>query len=428
MAGAHEDVAAVLQQRVHRNHEEAGERADQDHQRDGDGDAPHEDHDDDDDPHRDADRYHVDRAVERYEPGRHHGAGGDSDGADPLQYGRLRQGVAERDRGPLDHDELQRRARAPEQRRRGERYLSQLVAPEQLHAVRKLVDQEQRVLARRAVVHAGVGNIKIEDCRDRVEHHDDQDRSFGRAVDPGFDIREVDCEQSPRNRLADQHAAEQGPEYDRRDRQALDPAVGDDQPVVRQVLGEDAVLGRRISGGAEPDDAVGHEHRDVKGLSRLRQPRGYEHQQAAYDFHQVGDEHHPALGHRVGERADERGEYHVGNGEEELEQRRHPLRRRHLDQHRDRRDQQRVVGERREELRRHDDVEAERHAQSGRPARASEGRAGGGKNRQGAQRGRRAGVVKSRAASGAQCLRHFSSFMRLRHRFIPQIMRNVVEY
>ena len=72
-----------------------------------------------------------------------------------------------------------------------------------------------------------------------------------------------------------------------------------------------------------------------------------------------------ALGHRVRECADEGREPHVGNGEEELEQRHHPLRCRHLDQHRDRCHQQRVLGERREELRRHDDVETERHARTG---------------------------------------------------------------
>ena len=64
MAGAHQDVAAVLQQRVHRHHEEAGERADQ---RSSAGcamaDVADEDHDDHDEAHRDAERQHVDRAV-----------------------------------------------------------------------------------------------------------------------------------------------------------------------------------------------------------------------------------------------------------------------------------------------------------------------------------------------------------------------------
>ena len=41
------------------------------------------------------------------------------------------------------------------------------------------------------------------------------------------------------------------------DRRALDPAVGDDELLRRQQLGQDAVLGRRVGGGAEADDGVG---------------------------------------------------------------------------------------------------------------------------------------------------------------------------
>ncbi len=59
------------------------------------------------------------------------------------------------------HDELQRRAGAPEQRRGRERDLAQLVAPQQRHAVREVADQEERVLARRAMVDAGVGDGEL---------------------------------------------------------------------------------------------------------------------------------------------------------------------------------------------------------------------------------------------------------------------------
>ena len=51
-------------------------------------------------------------------------------------------------------------------------------------------------------------------------------------------------------------AAQQHAEDDRRHRRALDPAVGDDQLPRRQQLGQDAVLGGRIRGGAEADDRV----------------------------------------------------------------------------------------------------------------------------------------------------------------------------
>jgi hypothetical protein len=86
-----------------------------------------------------------------------------------------------------------------------------------------------------------------------------------------------------------------------------------------------------------------------------------EHGDAAEDLHRVGDEHHLALGQPVGERADPRREHHVGDDEEELEVRREPGRAVGLHQQRDGRDEQCIVGERREELRRHDDVEAGIH-------------------------------------------------------------------
>src|SRR6266568_26596 len=50
------------------------------------------------------------------------------------------------------------------------------------------------------------------------------------------------------------------------------------------------------------------------------------------------------------------GEYDVGHGKEELQQRYHPRRAVELQELGDRGDQQRVVGERAEELRRHDGV------------------------------------------------------------------------
>ena len=148
----------------------------------------------------------------------------------------------------------------------------------------------------------------------------------------------------------DQRAAEQYAEDDRADGGAFDPAVGDDELMRRQELGQDAVLRRRIRGGAEPDDRVGQQRMHVE-----------QHQRAAEDLDRVGDQHHATLRHRIGERADERREHtyettklcfsagviHAGSCSSP--------------QQRDRGDQQRVVGERRKELRRHDGVEAGFH-------------------------------------------------------------------
>src|SRR5262249_56660821 len=66
MARAHENVAAVLQERVHGHHEKTGERADQHHERDGYDDVAHEDHHDHDDAHRYAYRHHACRPVQRH--------------------------------------------------------------------------------------------------------------------------------------------------------------------------------------------------------------------------------------------------------------------------------------------------------------------------------------------------------------------------
>ena len=137
---------------------------------------------------------------------------------------------------------------------------------------------------------------------------------------------------------------------DRGDRRALDPAIRDDELMRRQELGQDPVLGRRIGGGAEAHDGVGGErvHED-------------QHQHAADDLDAVGDQHHLALRHRIGERADQGREQDVRQDEALLQARRHPAGLVEIAQQGDRGDQQGVVGERAEKLRRHDRVEAGLH-------------------------------------------------------------------
>jgi hypothetical protein len=130
----------------------------------------------------------------------------------------------------------------------------------------------------------------------------------------------------------------------------IDATVAHDELLRRQQLGEDAVLGRRVRGGAEADH-------------RVRQQRMHvgEHHRAANDLDRVGNEHDAALRHRVGERADHRREDDVRDDEALLQRGRHPCRVVELAQQRDRRDQQGLIGERREELRRDDRVEAGFH-------------------------------------------------------------------
>ena len=128
------------------------------------------------------------------------------------------------------------------------------------------------------------------------------------VVDAGVDERQIEGEQVARDARADQDAAEHHAEDDRADRQAFDPAVGLDQLGGRQVLGEDAVLGRRVGRRAEADDRIGGSGLHPNSISR--QPTTL----MVFD-----DEHHLALGQSVGEGADEGREHHVEDDEEELQ-------------------------------------------------------------------------------------------------------------
>ena len=72
-AGAHQVVAAVLQQRVHRHHEEAADRAQHDQERRGDPDVGQQVQADHQQAHRDAQRDDVGRLVQPHRHRRHHG-------------------------------------------------------------------------------------------------------------------------------------------------------------------------------------------------------------------------------------------------------------------------------------------------------------------------------------------------------------------
>src|SRR5437867_715872 len=74
MACGEENVTAVLQQRIHRHHEEARHRADHDQKRVDERHARHEDHPDDHDAHRDSGRQHVEGLPQGDEASRDHRA------------------------------------------------------------------------------------------------------------------------------------------------------------------------------------------------------------------------------------------------------------------------------------------------------------------------------------------------------------------
>jgi hypothetical protein len=87
-----------------------------------------------------------------------------------------------------------------------------------------------------------------------------------------------------------------------------------------------------------------------------------EDQAAAENLDQVGDEHHASLGHRIGKGADESGQQDVEQDERQLQQRGERSRGFHRRQQTDRDKYQRVVCQRRKELRRHDGIKTTIHS------------------------------------------------------------------
>ena len=154
-----------------------------------------------------------------------------------------------------------------------------------------------------------------------------------------------------RNHRANQLAAQQHPQDDGADRQPLNPAIGAHQLRGRQQLGQDAVLGRGIRRRPQAHDGVGQQ--------RMRPPQ---HQQAAQHLDGVADQHDPPFGHGIGKRPDKRGQHHVKQGKHGHQSRLLPLVRPRTAQKCDRGNEQGIVGQRAEKLRRHDGIETALHA------------------------------------------------------------------
>ena len=130
----------------------------------------------------------------------------------------------------------------------------------------------------------------------------------------------------------DEDAAQDHAQDDRRDGEAFDPTVRDDEFAGRQEFGEDPVLRGGVRGGADAHDRVGQKRVATE-----------EHQKAPAALEKVRDEHHAALRHAVREDPDPGGEADVAHDEEELQERRHPVGRLEARQKRDRGDEQGVV-------------------------------------------------------------------------------------
>ena len=340
MAGGQQHVAAVLQQGVHGHDEEAGQAAgDQQQQVDAPGgiDQRHQQHHQ---AHGRAHRQHRQRAAQRNAAGQdraHHGA----QRRHAHQDGGLVQLVAQVAAAPFDDDQLQRGAGAPEQGRDGQRDLAQLVAPQHADIAPEGAHEPDRVLLLRRVAHVRLRNHQVAQGRQQVDEGDHQDGRLGWRMHQLADEGMV--QQGVGHVRRDQQAAQHGAQDDGQHRQALDPAVALDQHGRRQHFGDDAVLGRRVGGGADADHAIGRAHQIRLVFRGDAQAGVREHQQTAGDLQGIGAEHHPALGEGVREGADEGGQHHVGQGEGPFHHGRQPVRPVQFLYQGDRRDEQRVV-------------------------------------------------------------------------------------
>ena len=341
----------MLQQGVHRHHEVTPHRADQHEQDDRDPPIGHEHHGDDQQPHRDTHGKHANRALERNVFCRQNGSQRDAERNDGGQLGGSFQAEFQGQRCPREHDQAQSCAGAPEQRGHGQRNLAERVAPQQPKAVPEVLHDEHRIAFLQLVVNGNPGDVQVDGCRDGIQQQDDDNCQFGRRIDAGFDQRQVDARENVGGELgADHNAAEDGPEDDCGHRQTFHPAVGEHQFLVREVFGQDAVLGRRIHRGADADETVGQQR-----------VRAHQHGDAAQQLDCVGHEHHATFGQGVGERAHEWRQHNVGENEKLLQHGRLPSLRMQARQQCNRGEQQGVVGKGREKLGCQDGVEPAVH-------------------------------------------------------------------
>ncbi len=170
-------------------------------------------------------------------------------------------------------------------------------------------------------------------------------------------ITNSDYDETARHIPVGERAARDRSDQNRGDRRGLHQSVGLHQPLRGSQLRQDSILRRRVGRGADTDQAVGNERVETE-----------QHAQRTDHLESVGEEHHSALGARVGERSHERGEQNVGADKELLQDRRRPVRVMIDSQECQRAEQQRVVRHRGEELRQQHGDHAARPERHGQPA------------------------------------------------------------
>ena len=294
--GTHQVVAAVLQQRVHRHHQEAAQRAEQDQERCCRPDVVDHVHQHHQQAHRDAQRHDARGLVQPHAHRGRHGTDGGADRDHADQAGGLGGAVAQRRSSPGQHDVAQVAADAPEQRGGRERDLAQAVAPEPAVAGPEIGQQRERVARHVTWRDTGQRDAGIEPGRRQIHKNQDANSGFRCGINAGGDEREIKRQQRTGDHRAHQLATQQHTQNDGGNRQAFNPAVGFDELGSRQQLGQDAVFGGRIG-------------RSAQTHNRIRQQRvgAKQHHQAAHHLDGVAEEHHTAFGPGVGEGDEQRG-------------------------------------------------------------------------------------------------------------------------
>ena len=214
-----------------------------------------------------------------------------------LQHRRLRQVEAQRARRPVDDDELQRRARRP---RTASSSRARSARAGRVHrerdAVRELANEVERIHARRCGGRRrcrGMNQLKI--AATTIDAHDHGDRRRRRQYRSACRSAESrSSAASPTTFGLISTPPSSAPRMIEVDRRALDPAVGDRRA---DRGGRSSVRMPYFAGeyAAAPKPTIAYA---ASGCI------AEQHHRAADDLHGVGEQHHAALRHRIGERAD----------------------------------------------------------------------------------------------------------------------------
>ena len=130
-----------------------------------------------------------------------------------------------------------------------------------------------------------------------------------------------------------------GAQQDRRDGRGLHQSVSLHQLIAGGQFAENAVLGRRIGGGANPHQRIADKRIDTEADAA-----------GAEQLQTVGHHHHPAFGKAIGKLADKRSKKNVSAHKQHLQDRLAPLRIIELLHQRQCGEEKRIVAEGRQEL------------------------------------------------------------------------------